>query len=180
MLRFPVDAGAVLVKRLDQPAALLRQQAGVELRHCTVDLVEADGGGVHDLRVTFPHAFQVDMLDRADGVLHRMVQADRRKAVAVQLVVIVLFKFQSFVHDFVIFSCLLFAFEAIAHPLARSPHHPAHGVTEAAGADVYPTAGGEGGGFYLHASVIPNGIDTQAPLPSLTSARMNCLLMAGW
>lgn len=77
------------------------------------------------------------------------MQADRGEAGAVQFVVEVLFKFQSFVHDFIIFSCLLFAFEAVDRPLARSPHHPADGGTEAAGTDVDPATGGEGGGLYF-------------------------------
>ena len=77
------------------------------------------------------------------------MQTDRRETAAVQLAIEVLFKFQSFVHDFVIFSCLLFAFETIDHPLVRSPHHPADGGTEAAGTDVDPATGGEGGGLYF-------------------------------
>ena len=67
------------------------------------------------------------------------------------------FKFQSFVHDFVIFSCLLFAFETIDHPLVRSPHHPADGVPETTGADVYPATGGEGSGFYPFYSRLNDG-----------------------
>ena len=118
MLRFPVDAGAVLVKRLDQPAAFIRQEAGVELGDREVDPVEREGGGVHDLCVAFPYALQVDLLHGTDGVLHRVVQADRGEAGTVQFVVEVLFKFQSFVHDFIIFTCLLFTFEAVDHPLA--------------------------------------------------------------
>lgn len=131
----------------DQPAALFRHEAGVEFCHWEVDAVEREGGGMHDLRVTFPDAFQIDLLDGADGILHWMVKADRREAGAVQFAIEVLFKFQSFVHDLIIFSCLLFAFEAVHHPFAGGPHHPACRVTEAAGADVYPTARGEGGGF---------------------------------
>ena|GEM_PF-7012684 len=75
---------------------------------------------------------------------------------------------------------MLFAVETIEGVVPAAPRDPAHPVTRAAGADVDPAAGGEGDGLYPHASVIPKGIAIHAPLSFLTSARMNCLLMAGW
>jgi len=103
-LRFPVDARSVLVKRLDQPLAFFGRQAGVELRHREIDAIHRDCGGVYDPGVAFPHTFQIDLLHCANGIPHRLVDPDRGEAGAVQFVVEVIFKFQSFIHDFIIFT----------------------------------------------------------------------------
>ena len=153
----PVDAGAVPIEVTDQPSAFFGHEARVELRHREVDTVECDGRGLQDFRIAFPYTLQIDLLHCPDGIPDRMMQTDRRETAAVQLAIEVLFKFQSFVHDFVIFSCLLFAFETIDHPLVRSPHHPADGVLETTGADVYPATGGEGSGFYPFYSRLNDG-----------------------
>ena len=102
------------------------------------------------------------------------------EAIAVQFPVPVFRKFYSFYHNLVIFSIGLFAFETIYQPFPLCFIHPTNRILKVAGTDIYPVAGGKGGRFYLHASVIPNGIAIHAPLSFLISARMNCLLMAGW
>lgn len=153
----PVDAGAVPIEVTDQPSAFFGHETRVELRYREVDTVECDGRGLQDFRITFPYTLQIDLLHCPDGIPDRMMQTDRRETAAVQLAIEVLFKFQSFVHDFVIFSCLLFAFKTIDNPLARSPHHPADGVPETTGTDVDPAAGGEGGGLYFFQSRLNDG-----------------------
>ena len=156
-MRLPVDDGAVPIEVTDQPSVFFGHEARVELRHREVDTVERDGRGLQDFRIAFPYTFQIDLLHCPNGIPDRMMQADRRETAAVQLAIKVLFKFQSFVHDFVIFSYLLFAFKTIDHPLARSPHHPADGIPETAGTDVDPAAGGEGGGLYFFQSRLNDG-----------------------
>ena len=52
---------------------------------------------------------------------------------------------------------ILYHQQKIYHPLFRSPHHPADGVPETTGEDVYPATGGEGSGFYPFYSRLNDG-----------------------